>query len=508
MSQIAPLIDALKKHDAEEMRLEVGERIFLMKAGVRQDVGREPLQGLTLERMAVGVLGTDGVKAVAASPRTVTMTRDDENYQVSFRSSSGAIAIRIRRTERARPEPAPEPKPPGAPKPGFPGSPPVETPTASAPAAVSPAGPRSSPAQSELDEILHLMVAEDASDLHLSAGVVPVLRIHGEMRFLTGRGSYSSERIEKLMRTIMREDDRTRFGEMRDVDLAYEIPGLSRFRVNVFEDRNGVGTVIRRIPVRIATAEELGLPQAVLDLCYLSKGLVVATGPTGSGKSTTLAAMVDYINSHRTDHIITIEDPIEFIHQNRKCLVNQREVGRHTQSFKNALRAALREDPDIVLVGEMRDLETIALAIETAETGHLVFGTLHTTTAVSTVDRIIDQFPPDRQAQIRVMLSESLKGVVAQVLCKRIGGGRVAALEILLGNQAIASLVREGKTFQIPSVMQTSKRQGMLTMNDSLLTHVKEKRVEPKEAWIKATDKTGLLNMFKGASLPTSFTEG
>jgi twitching motility protein PilT len=303
----------------------------------------------------------------------------------------------------------------------------------------------------------------------------------------------------------MSEESQQEFDERRDVDLAYEIEGVSRFRVNVFEDRKGVGSVIRQIPVDILTAEQLGLSEPILKLCYLSKGLVVVTGPTGSGKSTTLAAMVDYINRNRTDHIITIEDPVEFVHQNKKCLINQREVGTHTRSFKDALRAALREDPDVVLVGEMRDLETISIALETAETGHLVFGTLHTTTAVSTVDRIIDQFPADRQGQIRVMLSETLKGVIAQVLCKKIEGGRVAALEVLLGSPALSSLIREGKTFQIPSIMQTSKGAGMVTMNDSLAKLVREKLVDPKEAWLKATDKSGLIGFFQSAGIRTDF---
>jgi twitching motility protein PilT len=253
------------------------------------------------------------------------------------------------------------------------------------------------------------------------------------------------------------------------------------------------------------TAEQLGLAQAILDLCFLTKGLVLVTGPTGSGKSTTLAAMIDHINKNRNDHIITIEDPIEFVHENQNCLVRQRQVGSHTRSFKAALRAALREDPDIVLVGEMRDLETISIAIETAETGHLVFGTLHTTTAVATVDRIIDQFPPDQQEQIRVMLADSLKGVVSQVLCKKKGGGRVAALEILLGTMALSSLIREGKTFQIPSIMQTSKKQGMVTMNDSLFSLVKQGLVEPKEAWMKSSDKTALVGLFRSSGIPVDF---
>ena len=267
--------------------------------------------------------------------------------------------------------------------------------------------------------------------------------------------------------------------------------------MNLFDDRKGIGCVMRQIPNTIRTAAEMGLPQPVLDLCFLNKGLVVVTGPTGSGKSTTLASMIDHINRNRDDHIITIEDPIEFVHPNRRCLVNQREIGVHTWSFKHALRAALREDPDIVLVGEMRDLETIAIAIETAETGHLVFGTLHTNTAPSTVDRIIDQFPADRQEQIRMMLSESLKCVITQTLCKKIGGGRVAAMEILIATSSVANLIREGKTFQIPSMMQTGKGVGMQTLNDALFDLVKKKLVEPQEAYGKAIHKAELKQMLE-----------
>jgi twitching motility protein PilT len=232
---------------------------------------------------------------------------------------------------------------------------------------------------------------------------------------------------------------------------------------------------------------------------------VLVTGPTGSGKSTTLCALIDYINRHRTDHIITIEDPLEFVHENKQCLINQRQVGDHTDSFKDALRAALREDPDIVLVGEMRDLETVAIAIETAETGHLVFGTLHTSSAPSTVDRIIDQFPADRQGQIRVMLAESLKGVISQVLCKKIGGGRVPVLEILIGTPSVANLIREAKIFQIPSIMQTGKKYGMCLMAESFTELVRKKIVEPQEAYAKAMDKSGLLNMLKRHNIDTSW---
>jgi twitching motility protein PilT len=245
----------------------------------------------------------------------------------------------------------------------------------------------------------------------------------------------------------------------------------------------------------------------VQQLCYLTKGLVLVTGPTGSGKSTTLCALVDLVNRSRQDHILTIEDPIEFVHPNKQCVITQRQVGVHTDSFKSALRAALREDPDVILVGELRDLETISIAIETAETGHLVFGTLHTTTAPSTVDRIIDQFPADRQSQIRVMLSESLKGVISQTLCRKVGGGRAAAREILLATPAVSNLIREGKTFQIPSIMQTSKKLGMVTLNDALLELVDAKQVEPREAWTKAVDKAAFVASLKTRGLDTGFAE-
>jgi twitching motility protein PilT len=316
---------------------------------------------------------------------------------------------------------------------------------------------------SRMDELFHRMAEIGASDLHLSVSMPPMVRKDGKMKTLQeGDTPLSVETMRELLTSIMPAKNQEEFARRHDTDFAYEIANLARFRCNVFQDRKGMGAVFRIIPTKILTAEQLGLSKAIMDLCALSKGLVVVTGPTGSGKSTTLCAMVDSINKTREDHIITIEDPIEFTHENQKCLVNQREVHNHTDSFKDALRAALREDPDILLVGEMRDLETISIAIETAETGHLVFGTLHTTTAPSTVDRIIDQFPADRQQQIRVMLSESLKGVIAQTLLPKKGGGRVAALEVLIITPAISNLIREGKTFQIPSAMQTGKNLGMV----------------------------------------------
>lgn len=356
---------------------------------------------------------------------------------------------------------------------------------------------------------LRQLVALGGSDLHLSADEIPRCRVHGEVRLLDpNHPRIGDEEMRQMLMEVATPRARQQFENCRDADFGLSIEGIARFRANFFEDRKGMGAVFRQIPFEILTPEQLGLPKAVLDLCWLSKGLVVVTGPTGSGKSTTLAALVDFVNRNRTDHIVTIEDPIEFVHENRKCLVNQREVGSHTESFKNALRAALREDPDIVLVGEMRDLETIAIAIETAETGHLVFGTLHTTTAASTVDRIIDQFPPDRQAQIRTMLSESLRGVIAQILCRKQSGGRVAAYEVLLTNAAVSNLIREAKTYQLTSVMQTARGAGMQTMNDHLFELVKKKIVHPREAYIKSTDKSSLRELFKRENIALDLAGG
>ena len=349
-----------------------------------------------------------------------------------------------------------------------------------------------------IDTLFRQMCEIGASDLHLTSGMPPLVRKDGEMRPLVeGAAPYTRDALARLLMEITPAHNRAEFEARNDTDFAYEILGLARFRANIFMDRMGIGGVFRVIPSKILTAEQLGLSQHVLNLCQLKKGLVLVTGPTGSGKSTTLSAMIDHINKTRADHIITIEDPIEFVHPNQKCLVNQREVHTHTRSFKDALRAALREDPDVLLVGELRDLETIAIAIETAETGHLVFGTLHTTTAASTVDRVIDQFPSDRQAQIRVMLSESLRGVIAQTLCKKVGGGRVAALEVLIANGAISNLIREGKTFQIPSMMQVGRAQGMVTLNEALMDLVRKNLVTPDEALTRAVDKGGLDALLK-----------
>ncbi len=360
-------------------------------------------------------------------------------------------------------------------------------------------------AEERIQDLLRYLVESNSSDLHLRVDLPPTVRTDGELLPVPDQGNMNREDIEDMVLAIMPDRNKQEYAECSDSDFAYEMIDLARFRVNALRDRKGPAAVFRVIPNEILTADQLGITPEVQALCYLTKGLVLVTGPTGSGKSTTLAGMIDLINSTRADHIITIEDPIEFVHKNKKCIVTQRQVGSHTQSFKRALRAALREDPDIILIGEMRDLETVAIAIETAETGHLVFGTLHTTTAVSTVDRIIDQFPADRQDQIRVMLSESLKGVIAQVLLKKIGGGRVPAREILISNHAVSNLIREGKTHQLMSTIQTNKKLGMISLNESLCELVDKKLVEPKEAYMKSADKASMHTMLKqrGITLDT-----
>ncbi len=352
-----------------------------------------------------------------------------------------------------------------------------------------------------LDTMLRMMVDVDASDLHLSSESRPMVRLHGKMQPLEGYPSFSANELAEILLEIVDDNAYADFVETADADFAYAIRGVARFRANYFADRKGMGAVFRQIPVDILTPDVIGLPPKVLDLCWLSKGLVLVTGPTGSGKSTTLASMIDFINRNRDDHIITIEDPIEFVHENKRCLINQREVGRHTKSFKSALRAALREDPDVILVGELRDLETIHIALETAETGHLVFGTLHTTTAPSTVDRLIDQFPGDQQAQIRTMLGGSLRGVIGQTLLRRKAGGRVAAYEILLHTNAVGNLIREGKTHQLKNTMQVSKDIGMQNLNDHLVALVQDGTVDAREAYLKAVDKQNLVKMFQKAAI-------
>jgi twitching motility protein PilT len=340
-----------------------------------------------------------------------------------------------------------------------------------------------------IDGLFKMMKEQGASDLHLSSGCPPIFRLHGEMVRLNIK-TLVHEEIKALLFEILNEQQKTQFEEKRDLDFAYSIPELARFRGNILMQHKGIAAVFRMIPSKILTADELNLPEGVRKMTMLKKGLVLVTGPTGSGKSTTLAAMIDLINSTRREHILTLEDPLEFIHENKMSLLNQRQIGEHSESFTAALRAALREDPDVILVGEMRDLETISLAMTAAETGHLVYGTLHTNSAGKTVDRIIDAFPKDSQEQVRTMLSESLKGVVCQQLLKTAEGkGRAAAFEIMVGTPAIANLIREGKTFQIPSIIQTARRDGMQLMDQHILDLLKTKKIHPEEAYRCAQDK-------------------
>jgi twitching motility protein PilT len=320
----------------------------------------------------------------------------------------------------------------------------------------------------KLDELLRIMKQQNASDLHLSSGSAPYLRVHGQMVKLNYR-EVSQETCQSLIFQILTEKQTEIFTEHLELDFSYPLPEVGRFRVNVFMQRNGIAAVFRLIPEKVQTIEELGLPAQLLDLLDVSEGLVLVTGPTGSGKSTTLASLINLVNMNEPAHVITIEDPIEFVHSNGQALISQREVSTHTKSFHAALRAALREDPDIILVGEMRDLETISLAVTAAETGHLVLATLHTNSAIKTVDRIIDAFPQSQQGQIRVMLSESLRGIVAQALLPTADGeGRVPVVEILVNVPAVANLIREGKTHQIHSVMQTGRSFGMVTFDSAV----------------------------------------
>ena len=332
------------------------------------------------------------------------------------------------------------------------------------------------------------MIKNNASDLHLTTGVPIIFRIDGEIKKMN-TPPISQDDMDKYFSPIIPKQKIKDFNTSWDIDFSYEIKNVGRYRINIFRDNNGVGSVIRVIPSKIPTSEDLNLPEVLINFCKLSKGLLLVTGPTESGKSTTLAAMIDWINKNRKEHILTIEDPIEFVHSQQKCLVNQREVGKHTDSFAKALRAALREDPDIILVGELRDLETTSIAIETAETGHLVMATLHTNTAISTVDRIVDQYPADQQRIIRNMLASSMKGVVSQTLCKKIGGGRCPAFEILVMSDPVAAMIRENKIHMINNHMLTSQSEGNLQLNESLINLINSGSIDYKEAWSRAVDK-------------------
>ncbi len=342
----------------------------------------------------------------------------------------------------------------------------------------------------QIDAFFEMMHKVGASDLHLSSGSQPIIRLRGDMQRIKYKDLEHDE-LKAMLYEVCPEHKVKIFEETGDIDFSYEVPGMARYRANFFMQSRGVGAVFREIPQEILSIEDLGLPEILKDLAMLPKGLVLVTGPTGSGKSTTLAAIVDHVNKVRKDHILTIEDPIEFVHKPVNCLINQREVGRDTKSFQTALRGALREDPDVILVGEMRDLETIQLALEAAETGHLVFGTLHTISAAKTIDRIIEVFPGDLQGQIRSGLADSLRAILAQSLFKRVDEtGRVAALEILIATSAVRNLIREGKNFQINSVIETGKKFGMQALDDAIMKLLEDRIIDPKEAYSKAVNKS------------------
>ena len=541
-AKLDPFVDVLLREHGDQLYLLPDEPVTLVKDGKPRKVSKQPLTDQHIYALLVEVAPSESANHIDSGTETeFEYVADRGMVRVRIVPEMGRLTAVVSPKERSAPAEAvaaapPTPTPAPAPAPAVQRAPAAAA-SAAAPAAAKPpraaastatapppveapaprsaAAPPGQPAdfaaaqyqaaERTLGDLLRALVQSKSSDLHLRVGEPPLFRTHGEMARQSA-GPVTTQQLELMLLAIMPERNRTEWKDTGDSDFAYEIAGLARFRVNAARDRKGPLAVFRVIPAQVVSVEQLGITKEVQQLCFLTKGLVLVTGPTGSGKSTTLCALVDLVNRMRTDHIITIEDPIEFVHENKKCLITQRQVGVHTDSFRSALRAALREDPDIVLVGEMRDLETIAIAIETAETGHLVFGTLHTTTASSTVDRMIDQFPADRQSQIRVMLSESLKGVVSQTLCKRVSGGRVAAREILLTTPAVSNLIREGKTFQIPSIMQTSKQLGMVTLNDALIDLVEKKEISPDEAYMKSVEKTGLQASLKAKGHKVTLT--
>ena len=547
MPQVDRLLSALAASRGDAVELLEGEPASFMAAGARRPVTRQALTGSQLLAFVREIAPADAAAALDASggadfryaspdgPFDVRVTRPEGRWRAQLSPARGrtpiaSVVVPAPAAPAATPQPEVEASGVVA---GFVatayegafGSPPPSATSAvsagAAPAAAAAASPATMAsvatpaaravvgddrARAAIDRLLRILVERGGSDLHLRVGEAPIIRASGHLERLD-EPRVSAEPLEAMLLSIMPERNRDEYAERNDTDYAYEIDGVARFRANALRDRLGPAGVFRVIPATVVSVEDMKLSAEVQQLCSLTKGLVLVTGPTGSGKSTTLCALVDLVNRSRPDHILTIEDPIEFVHPSKQCLITQRQVGVHTDSFKSALRAALREDPDVILVGELRDLETISIAIETAETGHLVFGTLHTTTAPSTVDRIIDQFPADRQSQIRVMLSESLKGVISQTLCRKIGGGRAAAREVLLGTPAVSNLIREGKTFQIPSIMQTSKKIGMVTLNDALLELVDSKQVEPREAWTKAVDKSAFVQSLKNRGLDTAFAD-
>jgi twitching motility protein PilT len=524
MAQLDRFLSAMVSHRASALRLDETALAELEISGAARPVTKAPLTAAQVVSLLREVApAPSGESLAAGQPTSFSYVSDEGAFAIDATRSSGRWQVRITIDEgRERDRLIDHARDLGGARGAPAEAPPTETAAPASNASLrlvtATHGAISSDAdaiahfdgadraRAMLDALLRAMVEKGASDLHLRCGEPPILRLHGEMHRLD-EPALEPLWLDAMLRSIMPERNRREYSDSNDTDYAYELEGIARFRANALKDRRGPAAVFRQIPATVVTVEQMGISAEVQKLCQLNKGLVLVTGPTGSGKSTTLCSLIDLVNRSRSDHVITIEDPIEFVHPNKRCIITQRQVGVHTGSFKSALRAALREDPDIILVGELRDLETVSIAIETAETGHLVFGTLHTTTAAGTIDRIIDQFPADRQSQIRVMLAESLKGVISQTLCKKIGGGRVAAREVLLSITAVTNLIREGKTFQIPTVMQTSKRLGMVTLNDALLELVDGALIEPMEGYAKAVDKTMFLGALKARGLDTSFAE-
>ncbi|MBI4914179.1 MAG: PilT/PilU family type 4a pilus ATPase [Acidobacteria bacterium] len=518
MARIDKLLATIHSKSGKAIRMDPGQQPTLeVGSGARLPLLAEPTPAGMIELLAMEVL-PPALRDEFLMGGEVSFDHEagGQTFRITCSRSSAGIHILA---EPAAPAPVPTGEPPlialdtdrspGAPRLAPAPSPaPLPEPRRE-PASGSHGGGAASTGLAAAERLFAAMLELKASDIHCSSFEVPIFRIHGDMEEMADFGLLGPSQLQEMMQAIAPPVAWHTFQETNDADFAYGYDaGNCRFRVNFFMDKAGPGFVCRQIPNEIPDPDRLGLAEPIRRLCNLSKGLVLVTGPTGSGKSTTLAAIIDLANQKRSDHIITIEDPIEFVHPRKKCLVNQREVGTHTESFKKALRAALREDPDIVLVGEMRDLETIAIALETAITGHLVFGTLHTSSAIGTIDRIVDQFPADRQQQIRVMLADSLKAVISQALLKRRGGGRIAAMESLFITPAIANLIREGKNFQIPSAMQTGRAYGQKLMNDALIELIVSQQVEPMEAYMKCPDKESFMQAIKRASINFEPREG
>lgn len=509
MAQLDRLLSHLASRGAVALRMEPNQQPMLEAAGGGlTPLLPTPVPPTLLEHLVKEVLPSDQAESLAGSGEVCfPYQAGDAAFKISV--TRGAVGFSLRAEPEiailaSRPVPS-EPAPRGGIElaevgaaPPAPPPPPSVAPTTRPVVEVS----KGSGGHPLAERLFKALLDQKGSDIHCSSFEVPLVRVHGDLKELEDYPPLGPKQLLEVMEAIAPRMAWSQYQEKSDTDFAYAYEaGGCRLRVNFFADRMGPGFVCRVIPNEIPDPDQLGLADPIKRLADLAKGLVLVTGPTGSGKSTTLAAIIDLANRKRTDHILTIEDPIEFVHPRKRCLVNQREVGTHTESFKTGLRAALREDPDIVLVGEMRDLETISIALETAVTGHLVFGTLHTNSAVGTMDRIVDQFPADRQQQIRVMLADACKAVISQILLKKVGGGRVAAIETLFITPAISNLIREGKNFQIPSAMQTGRAYGQKLMNDALLELVQANIVEPGEAYMKCPDKETYMAALKRADI-------